>query len=87
MRHNFICCDRDQPFLLPPSIRDWLPADHLAWFVIDAVARMDLSAFYRAYRDDGHGRAAYGCRRADSGSRDFARNRWPLRGSLADAPG
>jgi len=44
---------------LPPDVRDWLPADHLAWFVIDAVAQMDLSAFYAAYRADGHGRAAY----------------------------
>ena len=50
---------REQGFLLPPDVRDWLPADHLAWFVIDAVARMDLSAFYGAYRADGHGRAAY----------------------------
>jgi transposase len=59
MPQNFICCDRDQPFLLPPSIRDWLPDDHLAWFVIGAVPRMDLSPFYGAYRADGHGRAAY----------------------------
>jgi transposase len=48
-----------QGFLLPPDVREWLPADHLAWFVIDAVAEMDLSAFYAAYRADGHGRAAY----------------------------
>ena len=40
-------------------MRDWLAADHLAWFVIDAVAGMELSAFYAAYRVDGHGRAAY----------------------------
>jgi transposase len=40
-------------------MREWLPADHLAWFVVDAVAEMDLSAFYAAYRADGHGRAAY----------------------------
>jgi transposase len=59
MPQNFICCDREQPFLLPPSLRDWLPADHLAWFVIDAVAEMDLGDFYGAYRADGHGRAAY----------------------------
>jgi transposase len=45
--------------LLPPDVREWLAADHLAWFVIDAVAEMDLSAFYAAYRVDGHGRAAY----------------------------
>ena len=45
--------------MLPPDVRDWLPADHLAWFVIDAVGEMDLSVFYGAYRADGHGRAAY----------------------------
>ena len=59
MAQNFIECGREQGFLLPPDVRDWLPVDHLAWFVIDAVAQMDLSAFYAAYRADGHGRAAY----------------------------
>jgi transposase len=59
MPQNFIDCDREQAFLLPPSLRDWLPEDHLAWFVIDAVDRLDLSVFYAAYRADGHGRAAY----------------------------
>ena len=44
---------------MPPDVREWLPADHLAWFVIDAVRGMDLAAFYSAYRADGHGRAAY----------------------------
>ena len=59
MPQNFIESRREQGFLLPPDVRDWLPANHLAWFVIDAVGQMDLSAFYRAYRADGHGRAAY----------------------------
>ena len=59
MAQNFIEGRREQGFLLPPDVRDWLPADHLAWFVIDAVAAMDLAAFYAAYRADGHGRAAY----------------------------
>jgi transposase len=59
MAQNFIESRREQGFLLPPDVREWLPADHLAWFVIDAVAEMDLSAFYAAYRADGHGRAAY----------------------------
>src|ERR687898_641807 len=59
MAQNFIECRREQGFLLPPDVREWLPVDHLAWFVIDAVAAMDLSAFYAAYRADGHGRAAY----------------------------
>src|SRR3712207_7019144 len=59
MPQNFITCDRHQELLLPPSLRDWLPEGHLAWFVIDAVAQLDLSAFYGAYRADGHGRAAH----------------------------
>jgi transposase len=59
MPQNFIESRREQGFLLPPDVRDWLPADHLAWFVIDAVAGMDLSGFYGAYRENGQGRAAY----------------------------
>jgi transposase len=59
MPQNFIEGCREQGFLLPPDVRQWLPGDHLAWFVIDAVGAMDLSAFYAAYRADGHGRAAY----------------------------
>jgi transposase len=59
MPQNFIDCDREQAFLMPPSLRDWLAADHLAWFVIDTVERLDLGEFYAAYRGDGLGRAAY----------------------------
>jgi len=59
MAHNFIECDREQAFLMPPSLREWLPEDHLAWFVVDAVEEMDLDAFYADYRVDGHGAAAY----------------------------
>jgi transposase len=59
MPQNFLACDREQELLLPPSLREWLPRDHLAWFVIDAVGQFDLAAFYAAYRADGHGRAAH----------------------------
>jgi transposase len=59
MAQNFIACDREQELLLPPSLRDWLPDGHLAWFVLDAVAEMDLAAFYASYRADGWGRAAH----------------------------
>jgi len=45
--------------LLPPSLREWLPEDHLAWFVLDAVGMIDLRVFYADYRDDGWGRAAH----------------------------
>src|SRR5687768_10124071 len=59
MAQNFIACDREQELLLPPSLREWLPEDHLAWFVLDAVEEIELSAFYGAYRKDGWGRAAF----------------------------
>jgi transposase len=56
---NFLSCDREQELLLPPSLREWLPQDHLAWFVLDGVEAIDLSVFYGDYRQDGHGRAAH----------------------------
>jgi transposase len=59
MPRNFIECDGDQPSLMPPSLREWLPEDDLAWCVIDAEKEMDVSAFYAAYREDGRGRPAY----------------------------
>jgi transposase len=55
---NFLPCDREQELLLPPSLREWLPDGHLAWFVLDADEAIDLSGFYPDYRDDGWGRAA-----------------------------
>lgn len=45
--------------LLPPDLREWLPAGHLAGFVIDVVEGLDLEAIYRVYRADGHGRPAH----------------------------
>src|SRR3954447_25414039 len=59
MPQNFVVCGREQELLLPPSLREWLPGDHLAWFVLAAVEELDLAAFYAAYRADGHGRAAH----------------------------
>ena len=59
MAFNFVVCDRDQELLLPPSMREWLAEDHLAWFVLDAVEAIELGAFYAEYRDDGWGRAAF----------------------------
>jgi transposase len=59
MAQNFISCDREQQLLMPPDLREWLPAGHLAWFVLETVGEMDLARFYAAYRDDGWGRAAY----------------------------
>jgi len=59
MSQNFVACDRDQELLLPPNLRDWLPENHLAYFLTDAVEGMNLSAFYAVYRADGHGRPAF----------------------------
>jgi transposase len=59
MSRNFLGCDREQAFLLPPSLDEWLPEDHFARFVIAAVEAMDLSAFYGDYRADGQGRPAH----------------------------
>ena len=59
MAMNFLACDREQPFLMPPDPRDWLPEGHLAWFVLASVEEMDLAAFYGSYRQDGWGRAAF----------------------------
>src|SRR5713101_6813743 len=59
MAMNFLGCDREQAFLMPPDPRDWLPEGHLAWFVLASVEEMDLDAFYGSYRQDGWGRAAF----------------------------
>jgi transposase len=44
---------------MSPSVREWVAEGHLVWTVLDAVGELDLSAFYGAYRADGHGRPAY----------------------------
>src|SRR3954452_11071553 len=59
MAQRFIACDREQSFLMPPDVREWLPERHLAWFVLDAVEEMELEPFYAAYRFDGRSRPAY----------------------------
>lgn len=59
MSFNLRRGDREQAFLMPPDVREWLPEGHLAWAVLDAVAQFDLSGFYARYRRDGRGGAAY----------------------------
>lgn len=49
----------DQLLLLPPSLKDWLPEGHLAWFVSDAVEVLDLSAFHARYAGGGRRRQPY----------------------------
>jgi transposase len=42
MAARFVCIDRDTPLLLPPDMRDWVPANHLVHFILDAVDALDL---------------------------------------------
>ena len=60
MNKRFRVCTLDQQFLLPPSLQDWLPEDHLARFVADVMNELDLSQIYAKYeRSDGRGLSAY----------------------------
>lgn len=59
MAYNLMRLDREQGYLMPPSLREWLAEGDLAWFILDAVEQMDLDEFYAAYRNDGWGAAAY----------------------------
>jgi transposase len=49
----------DQLFLLPPSLREWLPLDHPALFVSDIVDELDLSAIFEVYEGEGRGYPPY----------------------------
>ena len=49
MACNFIECNRDQQYLMPPSVKEWLPEGDLSWFVIDVVGQMELKEFYNKY--------------------------------------
>src|ERR1700755_1731284 len=51
--------DLDQPFLFPPDMREWLPAGHAVWLVIEAFRRLDTSAFHARRRTGGAGAAGY----------------------------
>lgn len=59
MAKDFRPVDRGQQFLLPPDMAEWLPADHLAWFVIAVVDELDMSAFKARRKLGGAGRAAF----------------------------
>ena len=60
MSKRFRVCSLDQEFLLPPSLQDWLPENHLARFIADVVNELDLSSIYAEYeRKDGRGLSAY----------------------------
>ena len=49
----------EQDLLLPSSLRDWLPEDHLAYFVSDVVEQLDLSAIESVYEEEERGQPPY----------------------------
>jgi transposase len=53
MKVNFVDCDRLTPYLLPPSLQDWLPEGHLARFIVDIVERLDLRSLENSYSGRG----------------------------------
>jgi len=57
--YEYVRVDRDQLFMLPPSMRDWIAEDHLVWFLLDVVDKVDTALFHAPHRNDGAGRAAY----------------------------
>jgi transposase len=60
MSERFRTCSLDQPFLLPPSVQDWLPDHHLAQFIAEAVDQLDLRKILSQYgRKDGRGAQGY----------------------------
>jgi len=60
MGKSFRADDLNQSLLFPPSLHDWLPENHLARFLADVVATLDLDAIYQSYNEkDGRGMAAY----------------------------
>jgi transposase len=59
MARGYIPVDRGQQFLIPPDMREWLPEDHLVWWLLAVVERLDTSALHRRRRRGGQGRAGY----------------------------
>ena len=53
MRDRFVSVDRDTAYLMPPSVQEWLPQNHLARFVVEIVERLDLGGMVTAYRGRG----------------------------------
>jgi transposase len=53
MPTSFLPYEPKQDFLLPPSVSEWLPEDHLVYFVSEIIDRLDLQIFYARYEGDG----------------------------------
>lgn len=59
MPTSFLPYEPKQDFLLPPSVSEWLPENHLAYFVMEIIDRLDLQVFYARYEGDGRRNQPY----------------------------
>lgn len=59
MSGKFKEVSRDQKFLLPPNLKNWLPENHLVYFLLDDTEMLDLSPFYKNYNKEFRGEKAY----------------------------
>lgn len=59
MARGYLSGDRDQRFLMPPDMREWLPSDHLVWTVLEVIDQLDTSEFHQLSRRGGAGRAGF----------------------------
>src|SRR5688572_13045322 len=59
MPTSFLPYEPEQDFLLPPSVSDWLPENHLGYFVSEIIDRLDLEKFYARYEGDGRRNQPY----------------------------
>ncbi len=59
MAYKFYPIEREQMYLLPPSLKDWLHKDHIVWLILDIVEGLNLTPFLEKYNKDGMGHLAY----------------------------
>src|SRR5688500_4284845 len=59
MPTSFLPYEPNQDFLLPPSVSEWLPENHLAYFISETIDRLDLEKFYARYEGDGRRNQPY----------------------------
>ena len=57
MAKEYMSFNREQAYLLPPSIDEWLPKEHLARFIVDIVKELDLSNIHKHYGGQGGSKA------------------------------
>ena len=71
MSKTYLPCGPDQQLLLPAALQEWLPPDHLAYFISDVVDQLDLSAITARYEEERRGGPPYHPRSLSQNSGPF----------------